>query len=109
MGSAGHWSAEREFYTGDHRADRWTREELRIRVGQLEPLRELASKYVLTLRSSALRFVLANDLVGSAVLGPRSVAQFEQLVREAGNVPPYLRDTMLAELSTRLESVGIKL
>jgi aryl-alcohol dehydrogenase-like predicted oxidoreductase len=106
---AGHWSAEREFYTGDHRADRWTREELRVRVAQLEPLRELASKYVLTLRSSALRFVLANDLVGSAVLGPRSVAQFEQLVREAGNVPPYMRDTMLAELSTRLDALGIKL
>ena len=106
---AGHWSAEREFYTGDHRADRWTREELRVRVAQLEPLRELASKYVLTLRSSALRFVLANDLVGTAVLGPRSVAQFEQLVREAGNVPPYMRDTMLAELSTRLDALGIKL
>ncbi len=106
---AGHWTAEREFYGGDHRSDRWTREELRIRVNQLEPMRELASKYVLTLRASALRFVLANDLVGSAVLGPRSVAQFEQLVREAGNMPPYLRDTMLAELSTRLETMGIQL
>jgi aryl-alcohol dehydrogenase-like predicted oxidoreductase len=106
---SGHWTADREFYTGDHRADRWSREELRIRVSQLDPMRELASKYVLTLRASALRFVLANDLVGSAVLGPRSVAQFEQLVREAGNAPPYMRDTMLAELSTRLEAMGIQL
>ena len=106
---AGHWTADREFYPGDHRADRWTREELRVRVGQLEPLRELAAKYVLTLRSSALRFVLANDLVGSAVMGPRSVAQFEQLVREAGNAPPYLRDTMLSELSVRLGAMGIQL
>ncbi|MFO0586599.1 MAG: aldo/keto reductase [Polyangiaceae bacterium] len=106
---AGHWTAEREFYPGDHRADRWTREELRVRTGQLEPLRELAGKYVHTLRASALRFVLSNDLVGSAVLGPRSVAQLEQLLREAGNAPPYLRDTMLSELSVRLDAMGIKL
>jgi aryl-alcohol dehydrogenase-like predicted oxidoreductase len=106
---AGHWAAEREFYPGDHRADRWTREELRVRVGQLEGLREIAAKHVLTLRAAALRFVLANELVGAAVLGPRSVAQLEQLLREAGSEPPYLRDTMLAELSTRLESLGIKL
>ena len=106
---AGHWTAHREFYAGDHRADRWTREELRIRTAQLEPLRELASKYVLTLRAAALRFALANDLVSTAVLGPRSVAQLEQLFREAGTSPPYLRDTLLAELSTRLESLGIPL
>lgn len=106
---AGHWTAEREFYKGDHRADRWTREELKIRVSQLEPLREVASKNVLTLRSAALRFVLANELVSSAVLGPRSVPQLEQLLREAGSAPPYLRDTMLSELSMRLEGLGIKL
>lgn len=106
---AGHWTAEREFYPGDHRMDRWTREELRVRVTQLEGLREVASKNVLTLRAAALRFVLANELVGSAVLGPRSAAQLEQLVREAGSGPPYLRDTMLAELSQKLESLGIKL
>lgn len=106
---AGHWTADREFYPGDHRADRWTREELRIRVSQLDGLREVASKYVLTLRAAALRFVLANDLVSAAVLGPRSVAQLEQVIREAGVAPPYLRDTMLAEISTKLESLGIKL
>lgn len=106
---AGHWTAHREFYAGDHRADRWTREELRIRTTQVEPLRDLASKYVLTLRAAAVRFALANDLVSTAVLGPRSVAQLEQLLREAGSTPPYLRDTMLAELSTRLDSLGIAL
>jgi aryl-alcohol dehydrogenase-like predicted oxidoreductase len=106
---AGHWTADREFYPPDHRADRWTREELRIRVSQLDPIRELSSKYVLTLRAAALRFVLANELVTTAVLGPRSVAQLEQLLREAGSSPPYLRDSMLSELSTKLESMGIKL
>jgi aryl-alcohol dehydrogenase-like predicted oxidoreductase len=51
--------------------------------------------------------VMSNQLVTSAVLGPRSVPQLEQLVREAGFGPPYLRDTALAELAARLKGVGI--
>lgn len=103
----GHWSAEREFYPGDHRAERWTSNELRERIDQLDALRGLVQGPVLSLRAAALRFVLANQLVSSAVLGPRSVAQLEQLVREAGEGPPYLRDTALAELAARLRSVGV--
>ncbi|MFO0754934.1 MAG: aldo/keto reductase [Byssovorax sp.] len=104
---AGHWSAEREFYPGDHRADRWTSKELRERIDQLDALRGLVQGPVLTLRAAALRFVLSNQLVTSAILGPRSVAQLEQLVREAGDGPPYLKDTALAELSARLRAVGV--
>ena len=84
---AGQWSGDREFYPGDHRADRWTPAELGLRIGQLDALRPLVSGPVLSLRAAALRFVLANQLVTSAVLGPRSVAQLEQLVREAGDGP----------------------
>ena len=62
---------------------------------------------VLTLRAAALRFVLANQIVSSAILGPRAVAQLDQLVREAGSGPPYLRDTALAELSARLRAAGV--
>ncbi len=62
---------------------------------------------MLSLRAAAVRFVLANQLVTSAVLGPRSVAQLDQLVREAGLGPPYLRDTALAELSARLRAAGV--
>jgi aryl-alcohol dehydrogenase-like predicted oxidoreductase len=104
---AGQWSVEREFYPGDHRADRWTPGELRRRIEQLDAMRPLVSGAVFTLRSAALRFVLANQLVTSVVLGPRSVAQLEQLVREAGSGPPYLRDTALAELSARLRAAGV--
>lgn len=104
---AGHWSAEREFYPGDHRAERWTREELRKRLSQLDALRPLVTAPVATLRAAALRFVLSNQLVTSAVLGPRSTAQLDQLVREAGTEPPYLRDTALAELSSRLRNMGL--
>jgi aryl-alcohol dehydrogenase-like predicted oxidoreductase len=106
---AGHWSAEREFYPGDHRADRWTRAELKRRVEQLDALRPLVTGSVTSLRAAALRFVLSNELVSSAVLGPRSVAQLEQLVREAGSGPPYLRDTALAELASRLKARGVPL
>lgn len=103
---AGQWSAEREFYPGDHRAERWTASELRTRVRQLDALRPLVSGAVTSVRAAALRFVLSNQLVSSAVLGPRSVNQLEQLVREAG-MPPYLRDTALAELSVRLKKLGV--
>ncbi len=103
----GHWTAERDFNRPDHRADRWTANELKQRISQLQALRPVVTGPVLTLRSAALRFVMSNQLVTSAVLGPRSVTQLEQLVREAGFGPPYLRDTALAELAARLKGVGI--
>jgi aryl-alcohol dehydrogenase-like predicted oxidoreductase len=103
---AGQWSLDREFYPGDHRMERWTPSELRTRLKQLAALRPLVSGPVVSLRAAALRFVLANQLVSSAVLGPRSVPQLDQLVREAG-MPPYLRDTALADLSTRLKKAGV--
>ncbi|WP_437549509.1 aldo/keto reductase [Sorangium sp. So ce367] len=104
---AGQWSSEREFYLDDHRYQRWTRDELKTRIRQLDALRPLVSGAVTSLRSAALRFVLANRVVSSAVLGPRSVAQLDQLVREAG-MPPYLQDTALTELSVRLKQAGIE-
>jgi aryl-alcohol dehydrogenase-like predicted oxidoreductase len=104
---AGQWSVDREFYLDDHRYQRWTRDELRTRIRQLDALRPLVTGPVVSLRSAALRFVLANRLVSSAVLGPRSVAQLDQLVREAG-MPPYLRDTALTDLAGRLRQAGIE-
>ncbi|WP_437610955.1 aldo/keto reductase [Sorangium sp. So ce834] len=104
---AGQWSPDREFFPDDHRMNRWNRDELRTRLRQLDALRPLVAGAVVSLRSVALRFVLANNLVSSAVLGPRSVAQLDQLVREAG-MPPYLRDTALAELAGRLNQAGIE-
>jgi len=103
----GHWSPEREFYTGDHRADRWSPKELATRIRQLDALRPFVRDDVATLRSVALRFVLANQLVSSAVLGPRSVAQFDQLEREAGE-PPYLKDTVMIEIAARLKAAGVE-
>jgi aryl-alcohol dehydrogenase-like predicted oxidoreductase len=102
----GHWSADREFDEGDHRAHRWTRKELGLRIKQLDALRPAVRDDIPNLRSVALRFVLSNQLVSSAVLGPRSVFQLEHLVRDAG-APPYLKDTVMVELAARLSAAGL--
>lgn len=104
----GHFREERTFAHDDHRIARWTRDELRTRLRQLDGMRPLVGGDVLTLRAAALRFVLANRLVSSAVLGPRTVPQLEQLVREAGSGPPYLSDEALGRLPVDLAKVGVR-
>ncbi len=104
---AGMWSKERTFETGDHRRDRWTTAELGRRLDQLGAIRFLVKGDIRTMRAAAVRFVLANHLVGAAVLGPRSVEQLEQLVREVGGGPTYLPDDDLAALPRVLSRVGV--
>jgi aryl-alcohol dehydrogenase-like predicted oxidoreductase len=105
---AGHWARTKVFFDNDHRSKRWTKDGLKHRLAQLPSIRQLVGGDVLTLRAAALRFVLANGVVTSAVLGPRSVTQLNQLVTEAGDGPPYLPDEALAALPARLEAVGVK-
>ena len=104
---AGQWAHGREFPAGDHRADRWTRAELERRLDQLGAVRFLVQGCVETMRAAAVRFVLANSLVSSAVLGPRSVEQLEDIVREVGMGPLYLSDAALSYIPRALLSVGI--
>ncbi len=103
---AGHWGVTKEFAVGDHRAERWTGDELRRRIRHLDALRPLVGGPVLTLRAAALRFALAEPRLSCALLGPRSALQLDQLVREAGKGPPYLEPTQLDALRARLEEVG---
>lgn len=103
----GFWSKEREFAEGDHRHQRWTRLELERRVEQVEAVRYLVQGDVKTMRAAAVRFVLANTIVSSAILGPHTVEQTEQLVREVGGGPRYLPDEALAKLPRALSKVGI--
>lgn len=103
---AGHWGSTKEFSAGDHRSERWTRDELRERLRQLDALRPVVGGNVMTLRAAALRFVLSHEQVSSTVIGPRSTLQLDQLVREAGKGPPYLEKTALTALEARLEEVG---
>jgi aryl-alcohol dehydrogenase-like predicted oxidoreductase len=104
---AGLWSKERTFEEGDHRKERWTSAEMAQRIDQLASIRFLVKGDVRTLRAAAVRFALANHLVGAAVLGPRTVEQLEQLVREVGGGPTYLSDTDLAALPRALSRAGI--
>jgi aryl-alcohol dehydrogenase-like predicted oxidoreductase len=104
---AGMWAPDHVFPSGDHRNDRWTRMELEHRVAQLDAVRFLVKGDVHTLRGAAVRFVLANHLVSSAILGPRTVEQLEQLVRETGGGPRYLSDDDLRQLPRALDKVGI--
>ncbi len=104
----GMWPATKEFASGDHRAERWTSDELRRRVTQLNALRPSVGGAATSMRAVALRYVLSSELVSAAVLGPRRGAQLDQLVREAGKEPPYLPPEGLAALERRLINVGIK-
>jgi aryl-alcohol dehydrogenase-like predicted oxidoreductase len=104
---AGLWASDRTFEAGDHRKERWTAPELARRIEQLGSVRFLVKGDVRTLRAAAVRFVLANHLVGAAILGPRSVEQLEQLVRETGSGPVYLSDADLAALPRSLQRLAI--
>jgi aryl-alcohol dehydrogenase-like predicted oxidoreductase len=105
---AGYWSLYRTFPPGDHRAERWTSEDLRRRVQQVAALRALIGDGVESLRGGAVRYVLSNKDVSSVVLGPRNVVQLDQLVREAGKEPPYLSAEKLKKFAARLQDLGIR-
>jgi aryl-alcohol dehydrogenase-like predicted oxidoreductase len=105
----GLWAPGKEFAEGDHRRDRWTEAELRKRIRQLNALRPCVVGDVSSLRSAALRYVLSQDLVSSAVLGPRNIVQLDQLIREAGKAPPYLAPATVTSLEARLRGLGVEL
>jgi aryl-alcohol dehydrogenase-like predicted oxidoreductase len=104
----GGWTPDKRFDAGDHRESRWTKLELGRRLEQIEAVRFLLRGDVKSMASAAVRFVLANSVVSSAVLGPRSVAQLEDIVREVGMGPLYLRDADLARVPRALEAAGIE-
>ncbi len=104
---AGMWSRDRLFVAPDHRSERWTRPELEERIKNLDAVRFLVRDDVLTLRAAAVRFALANHVVSSTILGPRTVEQLDQLVREAGGGPTYLPDQDLIALPRALAKIGV--
>jgi aryl-alcohol dehydrogenase-like predicted oxidoreductase len=105
---AGCWTREKEFAPGDHRTDRWTKPELDRRIDQLAAIRFLVRGDIPTMRSAAVRFVLSNNIVSSAVLGPRNVEQLEDIVREVGMGPIYLTDEDLMRIPRALQAMGIE-
>lgn len=104
---AGRWAPNKDFRSYDHRAERWAGGALRERVGHLAAVRPLVSGEVTTMRAAAVRFVLENSHVSSAVLGPRSTAQLDQLIRECRAEPPYLSPAKMSSLEGRLAELGV--
>jgi aryl-alcohol dehydrogenase-like predicted oxidoreductase len=104
----GQWPTDKEFAPRDHRSDRWTTDDLKRRISQLNAIRPCVNGTTVTsLRAAALRFVLTNDVVASAVLGPRNALQLDQLLRDSGKEPPYLTEEAMNALEARLHNVGI--
>lgn len=104
---SGVWSHERSFDEGDHRAERWSRDELEARLGLARELRFLVRGAVPTPRGAALRFALSNDLLSSVLLGPKSEKQLVELVRDTGDGPVYLPDNALREAMRTLEKHNV--
>ena len=101
----GQWPFDKAFARDDHRSERWTSDDLRRRISQLNALRPCVNGSTVTsLRCAALRYVLSNHQVSCAVLGPRSGVQLDQLIREAG-MHPYLSPEALDALQIRLDNL----
>ena len=101
----GQWPFDKQFANNDHRSERWTGDDLKRRISQLNAIRPCVNGSTVTsLRAAALRYVLCNDLVGCAVLGPRNSLQLDQLIREAGQ-DPYLSPEALGALQIRLDDL----
>jgi len=101
----GQWPFDKEFARNDHRSERWTSDDLRRRISQLNAIRPCVNGSTVTsLRAAALRYVLSNNIVSCAVLGPRNSVQLDQLLREAGQ-HPYLSPEALDALQIRLDNL----
>jgi aryl-alcohol dehydrogenase-like predicted oxidoreductase len=104
----GFWPGEKVFSEVDHRSRRWTPDELKRRLHQLDALRPLVRNEVSSLRSVALRWVLNHVQIATAVIGPRTVSQLDQLVRDVGSGPPYLPEDSLSGLEMRMQDFGAR-
>jgi aryl-alcohol dehydrogenase-like predicted oxidoreductase len=105
----GSWPTNKSFDPPDHRAERWGQDELRRRVIQLNALRpSILGGDLTSMRAVALRYVLAEPLVSSAVIGPRKVAQVDQLVRDAGKDGKYFPDGLRDVIDVRVRAAGVK-
>lgn len=104
----GGWPTTKEFPTDDHRSERWTPEELKRRIVQLNSLRPSVYGNIQSLRTVAVRYVLANPHVSSAVIGPRKSTQLDQLVRDAGKDRRFFPEGGLESLENRVRGIGVQ-
>jgi aryl-alcohol dehydrogenase-like predicted oxidoreductase len=104
----GNWPTNKEFPLDDHRSERWTPDQLKRRIVQLNSLRPSIAGTIGSMRAVALRYALSNDLVSTAVLGPRKGAQLDQLVRDLGKDRRYLPEGGREGIELRVRNLGVK-
>jgi aryl-alcohol dehydrogenase-like predicted oxidoreductase len=104
---AGQWSRDIRFDEGDHRRARWTPDQLRRRLTQLQALNVVSRTNSPSMRAAAINWVLCNERVSSAVLGPKNVIQLDQLMREVRREPPYLELAERGRLAQRLRDLRV--
>jgi aryl-alcohol dehydrogenase-like predicted oxidoreductase len=104
---SGLWSKDIQFDDVDHRRHRWTTQQLRRRLTQLQALNVLSRTNSPSTRAAAVNWVLCNERVSSAVLGPRNVIQLDQLVREVKREAPYLELAERGRLAQRLRDLRV--
>ncbi len=100
------FEVERQFAPGDHRIERWSPEDIGRRMRQREVLRPFVKDSVLSLREAAIRYVLANHMVGCTVVGARTPDMARQNAHAADELP-YLDPAVFSTLAQRLEEEGI--
>jgi aryl-alcohol dehydrogenase-like predicted oxidoreductase len=102
---AGRWAEYRSFAAGDHRRDRWSVEALKSRVRTVDRFRFLVHDEIGSLAEAALRFVLANDAVTTAMVGSRTPHQIETAAKASAE-PPYLPEADLARIPQTLAALA---
>jgi aryl-alcohol dehydrogenase-like predicted oxidoreductase len=106
---AGLWPVDKTFAPEDHRSQRWTQDQLRRRIHQLKAVRVLNSGVTTaSMRGASISYVLHHEFVASAILGPRSVLQLDQLVRETGKAPPYVDARARQQLQVQLTRFNVE-
>ncbi|MFW5876104.1 MAG: aldo/keto reductase [Myxococcota bacterium] len=103
----GTWQEDRTFPEGDHRRHRWTSDMLRQRVRQVNALRFLVNDDIPDLASAAVRHVLSNPVITSALVGARSPEQVSSAAQAVDGAPPYLSEEDLVKVSQVLAATGV--
>lgn len=103
---AGRWSDGRRFAEDDHRERRWNRASFEDRIRQVDELRFLVGPDHPDLATAALRFVLSQANVASALVGARNPYQIGAAV-DAASGPPYLSDEDVVRLAKMRDAAGI--
>ena len=99
---SGTWSSQRKFAEEDHRSRRWAFDAFEARLEQVDELRFLIGPDHPDLATAALRYVLTNTLVSTAIVGARTPYQVSTAVEAADAGPPYVGDEDMARIKKLL-------